>query len=707
MKRLVIAAALFGACAVGIDVPTWGHGGQYRGPGDTVPPGGVGAGGGRGPGTGGGGVPGQPVGPGTGGGPAGPGGPGIPGNTGGPGTSLGGMHYGPDLTQWSFWWEFNKDPYLNLKDAIHSPIVRTGSVGFYFGQGTSDQVLDTQRPTDVQVRQLVVPALLTALKNESNNDIITGCLIALAKIGDAKSESGDSAFEDVIIEFLDDSNQEISETAAIALGILANEHSIEILQHLLEDDDVGRELVGRAEVNYRTRTFAAYGLGLIGADAETEYRQTIVQILVNAISNDNTKSRDLKVSSIISLGLVPILDIEPEAVSSEGQALVPHLSRIGQIDYLLAFLENDDNNYMVRAHVPTALGRLLAGIPGQGDPLEKSAYETQKLRISESLLGLFEERTKEPREVVMGAILAMGLIGDADTDELDRRIRAALAAVPRDHSDAQARNFSLIAMAKVGSNRGSGEGVEEGAREAGKYLLKQLVDGKSSMQPWAGLGLGVMGYGLAQYTSKPFGVSVRADLAVALRQRLKKGGSPQSIGAYAVAAGLMGDMDSNATLLQLLEDLRTDETRGYVALGLGLGRVSGAREQIQKVVRESEYRPELLRQAAISLGLLGDNQLVEDLTEMLANATNLATQAAISSALGFIGDGRSITPLVEMLADDSLTATARGFAAVSLGIVADKESLPWNSKVAVDLNYRASTSTLTEQSSGAGIIDIR
>ena len=117
-------------------------------------------------------------------------------------------------------------------------------------------------------------------------------------------------------------------------------------------------------------------------------------------------------------------------------------------------------------------------------------------------------------------------------------------------------------------------------------------------------------------------------------------------------------------------------------------------------------RPHRHHPSAIALGLLGDKELVPDLITMLAEAKSLATQAAVSTALGFIGDRRSIDPLVEMLGDKDITPTARGFAAVALGIVADKELLPWNSKIALDLNYRASTQTLTDQSSGTGILDI-
>ena len=32
-----------------------------------------------------------------------------------------------DLTAWTFWWEFNKAPYLNLRDKIHNRLAQSGS----------------------------------------------------------------------------------------------------------------------------------------------------------------------------------------------------------------------------------------------------------------------------------------------------------------------------------------------------------------------------------------------------------------------------------------------------------------------------------------------------------------------------------------------------------------------------------------------------
>jgi HEAT repeat protein len=108
----------------------------------------------------------------------------------------------------------------------------------------------------------------------------------------------------------------------------------------------------------------------------------------------------------------------------------------------------------------------------------------------------------------------------------------------------------------------------------------------------------------------------------------------------------------------------------------------------------------------VGLGILGDKRVVDDLLDMLEGASGLASQASIASALGFIGDARSVDPLIAMLADGEKTAMARGFAAAALGIVADKETLPWNAKISVGINYRANTPTLSSPSLGTGILEL-
>ena len=695
MNKRVLSAVLLAGVIGGMNDPAHAHGGQYRGPGDTVPPGGGGAGGG------GGGPSSGPVGPTTpgSGGPTTPGAgaPGAPGGSsgGGPTTGSGGGT-GSDLTQWTFWWEFNKEPYLNLKSHVHRALEETGGDGF-LGQGSHSKAKDSLKPTEQQVRETIVPALLEALEGETNNDIVTGAMIALAKIGDAGTETGDSKFEGVFSRFLSDKNQEIAETAAVAMGILGNSRSIPALASLLADSDRGRKLVAQPEVGYRTRAFAAYGLGLIGArTAREEDRQQIVTVLRQALETDSTKSRDLKVSCIVAMGLVPLATIDPGTqAEKKGDLLPPESCRTAQLEYLLAFLQNEAQHYLVRAHCPCALARLLSGLPDE-------QHRTYRERIASNLIERLDPKRKEKEQLVQSAVLALGMIGtNDDGNPLDRRIRESVASAIKDVSDQQTRNFSLIALAKIGGTFASGNtDAEGGIEDVTKTLVTQLTEGKSGVRSWAGLACGVMGRKLGDANFNSPRIST---LQGTVRSCLQEEKDPDRIAALAISAGIMGDIEAAKALMGHLAKQK-DDVQGYVAIGLGLMNARGAIEQIEKLVEGSKYKPETLKQSAIALGLLGDKEVVPKLVGLLQEARGLASQAAIASALGFIGDRRSIDPLVQMLQNDELTGAARGFAAVALGIIGDKEALPWNSKIGLDLNYRASTETLTNQ--GTGILDI-
>ena len=128
---------------------------------------------------------------------------------------------------------------------------------------------------------------------------------------------------------------------------------------------------------------------------------------------------------------------------------------------------------------------------------------------------------------------------------------------------------------------------------------------------------------------------------------------------------------------------------------------------MQELVDGSTYRPELLREASLALGLLGDKDAVPALVGRLRKARGLAQMASISAALGLIGDQRSVEPLVELLQDEDVPATARAFAAVALGFVGDKERLPWRTRLVEGLNYVAAPSTLIDPAGSNGILNIR
>lgn len=205
-----------------LSVPVFAHGGQYRGPGDIVPPGG----GRGGPSTG------RPTGPST-GGPSGPttGGPTNPRGpaTGGPsgpsgsptgapttGGRTGGRGVMIDLTGWQFWWEFNKDPFIRLRETVLEGGPQTGDDNYYLGntRKKSKNYLGLTEEDKLNV----LATLKRAMDSTENVDMITACMIAMAKVG---RDHPDFRLFDVFRPHLKSNNQEVRETAALALGIAA------------------------------------------------------------------------------------------------------------------------------------------------------------------------------------------------------------------------------------------------------------------------------------------------------------------------------------------------------------------------------------------------------------------------------------------------------------------------------------------------------
>ena len=158
---------------------------------------------------------------------------------------------------------------------------------------------------------------------------------------------------------------------------------------------------------------------------------------------------------------------------------------------------------------------------------------------------------------------------------------------------------------------------------------------------------------------------------------------------------------------RMLADLQKEAQAGYLCLGLGLMGELGAREDVRKVLEQSSRRPDLLKQSAVALGLLGDKSAAELLRRKICDQEvqpNLASFSALATALGLIGDRTSLEPLQRLLDDTQRTDLARAFAGVAIGGIADRAPLPWHQKLSSDLNYRATVETLTDGQTG--ILDI-
>ena len=597
MKRPVAAFLLLLLASIHTS-PSEGHGPIYRPP---PPPWG-------GPGDVHGGP--QPNGPqgGRSGGPSTPGpsappapaptGPNRPGGPGAAVTQIGGG--APDLSDWNMWWGFNSDPYLDLRQIVRSSGPITGSDDFFLGQWGFPRVLCVA-PTDEVIAQRVGPALQRAIEAEFDDRVLCDAMLALAKLHPTYVPVGEHSMNELFARYLDHSNHKVVDSAIVALGLMADPACAFLLASLACDDASGRKLVGHKEVPSSARALAALSLGLVGANNDREdLRRYIVFHLVQILDGEAQASPELFVACVSAMGLTPLADSRRK---EREEADSPTASRQGQIAWLVELLRDEKRHAYVRAHVPCALGRLIRG-----------ADDPEKEEVALALLDQLRSRRKTKRLVRYGIVEALGQLGDADEDETDERILETLRKSVREGDNFE-RQLGLLGIALVSSRPGTGEGQPLAATgDARSYLLEQHTRGRSQLRPWAALALGLQGFHLREA-----GVDVDPATTRTLQQSLSIH-SAAGTGAWCLALGLRGDLESAPMLLERLEDAKDDTVMSRTAIALGL---LGAREAVpvlQDIIADSTYHPVLMRETAIALGLLGDKNVITDLIDVMGTS---------------------------------------------------------------------------------------
>ena len=587
----------------------------------------------------------------------------------GPTTPRGGIVLEADATRWDLWWELHQDPFLRLKDALRQQPVQTGSDDYFLGNTRAVDARDVLTVSVDDAERQALPALNRALHNSQNRDMVTAAMVAMAKIGRDHRDFG--SLSAVIVPHLSSLDQEVRETAALALGIAgqSDDGQIELLAALLRDEPAGRKACGRAEVDYRTRAFAGYGLGLLASNGKTvSARFRAVAPLVQMLQDRGQQQRDIKTAAILALGLLD--------AGGPGDAAL----RAMAVQALGDFYEQrlGAAAAFVQAQCPPVMARLL-----DRDGPDAASW---RRKFSDEL-----QNSSTTAVRAQSCAMALGTLcrAGADDEDADAGVRTALLRSYRDHTDAQTRNFAVMALGRIGG------------AHARSLLLGELAKaGKAQELPWVALALGVQAHQLRRQGG------LDRTTAAALQQLLAQTRNPSTLGALAIALGLCGDREAAPDLLALLQQKRNDEQLcGYVCLGLGLLGDRAATAQVRLVLQGSTRRPALLRQAAIALGVLGDREVTDDLLQLLGDGdTNLARLSAVAVALGLIGDRRTLPPLIKLLHDDSLVALSRALCAAALGNVCDPRPLPWNTPLRDYANYRASIETLWDGS--AGILDI-
>jgi HEAT repeat protein len=631
------APALFSAlCLLGT---VSAHGGQYRGPGWGVPPG-------RGsPATG---------------GPAGPSAP-------TPGPSTGGRPISPDTTSWQVWWEFNKEIYLGRRRAADEVTI-TGSDDFYLGKRRGGVRVDLLSPTDGDLRDRVVPALGALLDRERNRDIQSACLVALAKIG---RDGPGVDLEATFAPRINRDDQEVRETAVLALGIAGRKAALPLLSALVRDDSEGRRLADRLEVGDRTRAFAAYALGVLARRSDDgAQKQQVHDLLLPLLGDPETDDRDLRTAAVTGLGL-----LRGDTDSAAHKRLAWQT-----VEELMVWYQRDlgRGDELVQAHAPVAIARLL----GRGTSV---LHQRCKEHFA-AVLGASERRSNA---ILQSAALALGMLAvPAEENAADLPFSRSLQTYYERGHDRQARCFCAIALGRIG-----------GADNRTWLLTAYARANNATERPWTALALGLIAFTARQAEA------IDKTIAQLLLEDLKSASNDDVRSALAVATGLCGDGAAVPAVLGLLREHEGDERpAGYLCVSLALLDDPTSAPALSDVLERSLRRPFLLQQSAVALGCLGDRDASTRLLEMMRRSDSVAALSAIAIAIGEIGDARSIDPLVALLRDEDLTKLARAFVAAALGGVGDKDALRWNTPLSRDGNYAAAVDTLTN--GATGVLDI-
>lgn len=591
-----------------------------------------------------------------------------------------------DLEGWQLWWDVQRRGYLMIKDSLANASVSTGTSDYFLGQGQKEQVSDWNRPTPEQIRDRIVPALISALNANKAPELRAGCIVALGRLGDLLEGDVQGRVTGALARELGAEHAQVRETAALALGLLGHDDALDILFELLADSEQGREFVDRGNVMPRTRAFASLGLALGARKREASVRLRVGRELSERLVElRELADAEAAACCLIAVGLSP----QPFAPSPPNAKLPgPGLSE--QIAQVLDLTLDRGTRVAVAAHGPEALARLVAALP------DHPAAAGERSRVVRALLDVALERgaARQLNAAVRdGALLALGELAPEFDGEQQRLVADGFERV-LERSTGMGPAYALLGLGRLAAF------TEGGFREdLEKRLAKELQNAPHRRGAWASLALG-----LSVHESEA-GRVVPAHLRTLWANTLERARSPEFASAVGVSVGLARLSQEETRLLRQFEDLGEDLARGYLAEALGLAGARGARELLGFTLDESTNRPLLLGKVAMALGLLEDGTVQTRLLEALQDSSSAHAQGYLAAAVGVVGDVRAIAPLTRILEDESRDARLRAFAAAALGRIADPDRLPWNAVLARGLNYRHAPASLFD-GSGRGALEL-
>ena len=592
---------------------------------------------------------------------------------------------------WEFWWEHNKERYLQLKNALYTPTSSESSIWDVGGRSESGRN-DAMHDIEALVKSTIIPALAWAMdpENSGHQDTESAAYIALAKMATQPKH-----IEDVMRGLDKKLKRDLitQEASALALGLFRRTDedrqfdAVELDKirkfafQIFQDDFYG----------HRTRAFAALSLGLLGdqptgsqaymdtfstatqeeASAAAARRATTAR-LFELLQNDYP-AQDLPISLLMAIGLQA-----PDSFAPEQLAVLRQCATKGR-------LFRKEVNNLIRSYAVLQLGRV---------GTDKDIGVLQRVITMRGA----------DRNVQRSAAIGLGTLASlVDSGKRAEVARGLLKAIDRRKiKDPSAVNFAYISLAylvieDVKSNQVTV--VEE--NKVLEFFLEEADKGRYLQRPYAALALGLVGREIGEQANLDVYATFHNDAREALRagvrsKKLDKSGRA----AFALSMGLIKDHRNISTLLELVRDSKEDAgLRGYAAVGVGL--TGNAPKRAKEVIRAAlrERRTEAMRvQCATALGLMQDERALPMLREELKIAKSQSIKGQVVLAMARIGTHKAVQPLVDLLKNKSGREQdlTRALACAGLGVIGDLEWLPSLSRASANTNYRASVDVMNE-----------
>jgi len=519
----------------------------------------------------------------------------------------------PGLSHWTYWWNLNREPLLQLRKMQQERLAaRTASDSpIFLGPGKGRRTVD---PGAREARDAIVNALLDAAR-DGNKDVATGAIIALGKSGDVRATS-------LLMELAVDKNAHgtVNESAVLALGLLVN-RAPDVRIFLTKIAGIRRHAV-------RTRAFALLGLGYLGSPGA-------VPVLVRSARRAGTP-RDLSGAAVIGMGLLGDEIVVPELSAwlsgrpsrrlADGVLRAHCAAALGMIrsrSALPALLRSlRDRDAEVRRQAVLSLGALLdpedeAGLKalihhmGNDKDSQTRAFaavalgETGAPVAGDALLYAYR---KGDSTVVPYAALGMALLArNAESAAVSERVVPVLRKQFADRGSADRRGALAISLGIAGDTK------------AVKPLLKALED---TSDP-----------GLRAHVAIALGLIGSDEARPALREALREKTSPDLQREAAIALGLLGDREAVTVLDRLVRNGRTEYVRGSAALALGRLATPETAESLRAYLADRGNPGTTRAFVAVALGLVLDRAEVPKLSRIGDHLNHRMATAALIEVL--------------------------------------------------------------------------